>query len=1081
MQWQTLSLISLVALATACNGASTPVAVTAAKPKAAATHKVSPSDTAPELLEPEAVLLAVEDLVSTHGTAYTNGADYLRRLKELAPRVSKLRDATHDKTGQAELQAFQTLAREALLANPAIDADQIVLVKRSNNNLGLPPNWSGNSSIPREGYDNEIVLLSRLRTTPQLETLYKPSRGAFVGDLSLAYDASKLLFSMPGGNNGRWHLWEIQAKPSARPKRLTRITDPDVDAYDGCYLPDGGIVFMCNATYQGVPCVAGQDYVANLYRMDADGTNMRRLCYDQEMNWSPMVMNDGRVMYTRWEYTDTAHYFTRLLFSMNPDGTGQQALYGSNSYWPNSLFYARQIPGAPSKIVGIVSGHHGEARKGELVLFDLTKGRAEADGVVQRIPGRGKPVEPRIVDKLVDGVYPRFLHPQPLNEKYFLVSCQPRPKAPWGVYLVDVFDNSVLLCELPGHALLEPVLLKATTPPPIIPDHTVRGQTEATVILSDVYAGPGLAGVPRGTIKRLRIFSYHFTYRDMGSHDLVGIESGWEIKRILGTVPVEADGSANFRIPANTPIAIQPLDEKGQAVQLMRSWFTGQPGEVVSCTGCHEAPNSAPPPRGNLALKRPPSKIEAWYGPSRPFAFTTEVQPVLDRNCISCHNGNAPKAGRPLANFVTAETPANYLADKAYLELHRFVRRPGPESDYHLLKPMEYHASTSELMQLLDRGHHGVALSKEDRERLATWIDLNAPWRGAWTPRPAQEGDLDPVDRRRELALRYEGFFINPDLEYAEALAKTQRTAAPQTSAPLPQVVAHPPLKTGSWPFDAARAKELQNAAGTNAVRTLDLGNGIAIELAYVPAGQYATKAGSPDGKPRLVEIRKGFWMGRTEISNEQFRQFNPRHDSRYIDQQSKDHTIPGYPANLPSQPVIRVTQAEARQFCEWFSQKSRARISLPSEEQWEWACRAGSDSDFWFGTVSGDFSKHANLADRSLKRFAVRGVNPQPVPNPGPNDAFLPRADSVDDQHMISAPVGSYLPNPLGLFDMHGNVAEWTSSVRPDPLTGEPTAVVRGGSWIDRPERATASFGMGYREWQPVFNVGFRIILEQD
>jgi hypothetical protein len=245
-------LVTLVGLLSALGAATTQAALPPPALKAADTQKASPSESSPELLEPQAVLLAVEDLVATHGSAYANGTTYLRKLQELARVIAKGNDSSGGQPGQQEmtkeLRAFQALAREALLANPAIDADRIALVKRSTHNLGLPPNWSGNSSIAREGYDNEIGVLSHLRTEPQLETLYKPSRGAFVGDLSLSYDASKILFSMPGGNNGRWHLWEVPTKADhrPRPKRLTRITDPDVDAYDGCYLPDGGIVFMCN-------------------------------------------------------------------------------------------------------------------------------------------------------------------------------------------------------------------------------------------------------------------------------------------------------------------------------------------------------------------------------------------------------------------------------------------------------------------------------------------------------------------------------------------------------------------------------------------------------------------------------------------------------------------------------------------------------------------------------------------------------------------------------------------------------------------------------------------------------------------
>jgi formylglycine-generating enzyme required for sulfatase activity len=1050
-----------------------------------------------ELLEPAAVLLAVDDLIQSYGPKYPRGAEYRAALQELYPTISELKANADDESlakASVEIRRFRALASAALLANPVIDFDRLAFVKRSARNLGLPANWNGNSSIPREGYDNEIVVLSPVRPGGTLTTLFKPPMSAFVGDLDLAFDGSRMLFSMPGGDNGRWHIWEIATKGKPKASRITRFSDPDVDAYDGAYLPDGGIVFMSSATYQGVPCVGGSDFVANLYRMEGDGSKVRRLCYDQEMNWSPMVMNDGRVLYTRWEYTDAAHYFSRLLFSMNPDGTGQQSVYGSNSYWPNSIFYARQVPGAPSKIIGVVSGHHGEKRMGELVLFDLAKGRAEADGVVQRIPGRGKKVEPVIKDALVANVYPRFLHPHPLNEKYFLVSCQPNAKAPWGIYLADVFDNLVPICEMPEFAMLEPTPLKATTPPPVIPERVNPDETEATVLLSDVYSGPGLAGIPRGSVKRLRVFSYHFTPRKMGGHDAMGIQSGWEVKRILGTVPVESDGSACFKIPANTPVALQPLDADGRALQLMRSWFTAQRGEVLSCTGCHESQNSAPPTRGSLAAKRAPSTLTPWYGPARPFAFPTEVQPVLDRNCVSCHDGKEGPDHPSTLNFAVTGIPDQYSRDPAYLNLHRFVRRPGPESDFHLFKPMEYHARTSELVQLLEKGHHGVTLSAEDWDRLNTWIDLNAPWRGSWNPKPAQEGDLNPEQRRRELSLRYSGSYLNPDDEYAAAVERLRKSGKPAPVAPAPKAAAAavPAPSLATWPFDQAKAVELQKAAGPRTSRRLDLGGGVALELALIPAGRFVMGTSSGDAREKpasVVVIEKAFWMGRFEISNQQYARFDAAHDSRYIDQQWKDHTTPGYPANLPAQPVIRSTWSEARAFCDWLSKATGEKVELPSEAQWEWACRAGGSSEMSFGDTRADFSKHANLADHSLTRFAVRGVNPQPMPNPGPNDAFIPRVDEFNDGAMISAPVGSYQANAWGLHDMHGNVAEWTRSLyKASPGTGGEGSqdleaagkrVVRGGSWRDRPQYATASYRLGYETWQPVYNVGFRVIIE--
>ena len=216
--------------------------------------------------------------------------------------------------------------------------------------------------------------------------------------MKLDFDADKLLFSMPGKHR-RWQVWEVQTDGGGL-RQVTPGDEPDVDNYDPCYLPDGRILFTSNRAFHGVPCVGGSNNVANICIMNADGTGIRQLCFDQDQNWCPTVLNDGRVIYTRWEYSDSPHYFTRILFHMNPDGSGQMAHYGSNSYWPNSLFYAKPVPGHPTKLVAVISGHHGVPRMGELILFDPAQGRFEADGVVQRIPGNGQEVKPTIARRL---------------------------------------------------------------------------------------------------------------------------------------------------------------------------------------------------------------------------------------------------------------------------------------------------------------------------------------------------------------------------------------------------------------------------------------------------------------------------------------------------------------------------------------------------------------------------------------------------------------------------------------------------------------------------------------------------------
>ncbi len=1065
---------------------------------------------APVTPNAKAIRMAIEDLAKTFGEKYPKAKEYLARLDALEK----------SNAGPDELAKLQ---REALLANPMLDFDRILLIQRHfdkdarkiiSSPLGLPGlNSHTNDSLPHPstGWKNELVVLSDLRNGGKMDVLYKPDSEKILIDVDLNFDSDKVMFSSIG-THGRWQLFELGINPaspdaaSAKLRQLTPTDLPEVEHFDSCYLPDGRIIFTSTASLQGLPCEGGGRPMAQLYSMDADGKNIRQLTFEQDSDWCPTVLNNGRVMYLRWEYTDISHYFSRRLFQMNPDGTGQMVLYGSNGYFPNSFFYARPIPGHPTQVVGIAGGHHGISRSGRLLIIDPSQGNNEAAGVVQEIPGYGKQVQAVIVDTLVNGVWPQFLSPYPLGDaaaatkaglsevpgagRYFLVAGKLTPDSLWGIYLADIYDNLTLIKEVEGAALLEPLPLRKTPKPAIIPDKVDTTRKDCVVYLTDIYAGPGLKDIPRGSVKQLRLFSYHFAYNKGGGHNAVGVEAAWDIKRVLGTVNVDEDGSAVFRMPANTPIAIQPLDADGRALQLMRSWFVGMPGENVSCVGCHETQATTPTVKNFNAINRKPQEIQPWYGPVRPFAYRFEVQPVLDKYCVGCHDGKERPDKRKLPNFVAGKD-VDYHKDTAYLALHPYIRRPGPESDLALFQPMEYHADTSELIQMLRKGHHGVQLDKEAWDRLYTWIDLNVPYRGKWDP--AKWRDCDQRARRLELTKRYANIDVDPEGEYdatAAAYAKLPAVTPIVPPKKAPEKVEIP--KVANWPFSAQDAQKMQHEAGKDIQQSIDLGNGQKVMMTLIPAGSFVmgSASGPADEKPlTAVKIDKPFWMATMEITNAQYACFDPQHDSRYIDQQWKDHTTPGYPANKPDQPVIRVSWQQAMSFCQWLSAKTGKKFTLPSEMQWEWACRAGTETPLWFGALDADFGPYANLADVNMKLFAVTGVNPQPIKKDDPIMQFLPRIDAVNDGEMIECPGGKYKANPWGLFDMHGNVSEWTlSTYKPYPYnaadgrdSGAPDGmkVVRGGSWNDRPKRATSSFRLPYQSYQRVANVGFRVICQ--
>ena len=1045
-----------------------------------------------ELLNPPALLRAIDDLSAAAPGCLPDAAGLrarVRALPQIQPWIGQVRKGESGAMEQAT--AALELQRTILLANPVLDFDGIIA--RKTDKLGLPANFHSNSSIAKTGYRNSIVRYS-VRERGQERLIFTPEQERFAGDLCLHFDGDRMLFSMP--TEKTWQVFEIQLDGSG-----LRQVSPDVgdgiDNYDACYLPNGDYLFTSTLPMVSVPCVAGNAHVANLVRLSKDGA-LRQLCFDQEHNWSPRVLADGTVLYQRWEYTDTPHSNTRLLMNMNPDGTNQRAFYGSNSYWPAAFFYATPVPGSSTVVAGISGGHHGDARVGELYLLDVSKGRNHDAGVVTQIPSQpaGRSGRGRIYDHM-RGVWPRFLHPQPLDAKTMLVACQPSPRHRWGIYLADVFDNLLLLHESPGSHLLEPLPVIRRATPPVVPDKVDLARKDATIYLQDIYQGPGLKGIPRGAVKSLRVFSYTFSYHNVGGlYGVIGIDGPWDLHRPLGTVPVHEDGSAMFKVPANTPISLQPLDAEGRALAQMRSWLTAMPGEVLSCVGCHESNNSSPPTTPSLAATKPVAALEPWRPVVSGFSFEREVQPVLDRHCSACHDGEEAvpdlRGGRMIDDWSSqiagnAGPARGGRFSTSYANLFPYTRANGIEGDYHLLAPMEFHFSTSELGQMLRKGHHGVDLDADAMDRLVTWVDLNRPYHGSWSS--IGWGDAAKLEaersRMREL---YAGI-----LENHEQQVPAPEPVEPVRPAALPPV-SNPPLKAADWPFDAGRARDRQGGEPESVLRAGDM----AIPLVRIPAGEFVmgSAEGHRDEQPvHLVRINKPFHMAKFEVTNRQFRMFDPEHDSRVADALNYQFGQRPWSLNEDDQPVCRVSFRSAIAFCEWLSRASGRRVTLPTEAQWEWAARAGTDEPFPFGGPSADYPGFANFADQSIMRFAAcTAANNyhtiRIVENPSRYDLPLLYDSGRNDGHHLSAVPGSLAANAFGLHDMHGNVAEWTRSLyqpypfadgeRNDPgLSGE--RVARGGSWWTRPHQGTSSHRAVFQDYQPVMWVGFRVIVEDD
>ncbi len=1131
---KTFALFFLLISFSAAHAQQTPVAVpTSRKPAAtttnrtAAVHVLSESERrliaireAVYLIRPDAVDRCIRALANTYSTNRYDAATARHALARYRAEEAWLKHLPRT-ASEADLDRAEALIRairSAMLSNPLLDEDRIVYVRRllgTHARGASPKDWGSISlnshthvTIRKTGWKSQIVELSDLRGT-QKERIIRTFDGPPIRDLQLSCDARTVSYTGIDATN-RFAVYELQLDAHAEPRCVSPTGYPDVDWFDGVAMPDGRYIMLSTASYQGLPCEGGSRPMAQVYQVDATHNKVRQLTFDQDSDYTPSFMQDGRVLYTRWEYCDLPHYYSRVLMTMNPDGTSQTLLWGSGSYFPSTLLQVRQIPES-TKLVGIVSGHHNVPEIGRLVLLDPSRGTAypfkplltgkewgkeneniriqtqrmppEKTGMLQEIPGYGEWVEADVCDGQTDNQHergrPYFVYPCPLSEAFFLVTARQK-NGLWGLYLADVFDNITLIKEYSDSAILHPLLVKPRKQPRVIPDRIKPESKTATIHVADIYNGPGLAQVPRGTVKKLRIFSYHFCYMKSGGHDSVGrkgVESGWDIKRILGTVDIEDDGSVCFTAPANVNLAVQPLDSNGAALQIMRSWFVGMPGERVSCNGCHEDNRYAVPTRMTVADRKKPQTIQPWRGPARAFTFALDVWPSVQRYCSGCHTREH------LRKMDTAEN--------AYDAIQPYVRRPGPESELPIYPPMDWHVSTSPLFQMLRKGHHQVQPDAEFYDRMATWVDLNCPWRGTWDP-PNWNG-CDQAKRRTELTKAFANIDLDAEAEFATAKAQLTATNIVFIPPPLETINTQQIVTVKGFPLATEQAVAAQRAA-TPYTREIQLNPTQKLVFVRIPAGAFIM-GGDPtrpaDEQPRAaVQITKPFWMCTTEIRNKEYALFDPEHDSRYLDEHGKDHAVPGYIANHPDQPVIRVSWNQAQKFCAWFATTYGVQAKLPTEAQWEYAARAGTATPFFYGTSDTNFSPYANLADAALQNTYVSwdGGSKIHKRRPYKREMNYPLYDArFTDNWFVVDYVAQTEANPWGLYDMIGNVNEWTQSdYRPYPYTEKSETlnpatkkVARGGSWATRPCDAAASVRFAYEAWQGVAEVGFRIVIE--
>ncbi|MBQ6106628.1 MAG: hypothetical protein IJK97_00340, partial [Thermoguttaceae bacterium] len=661
---------------------------------------------------------------------------------------------------------------------------------------------------------------------------------------TLSYDGKTLVFSMRSNfRDDSLYLYSMDLA-TRQVKRLTfplKNAEGKVLHVADCepfFLPNGRIVFASTRSIHISDCWYRAS--ADIYSCAADGSDIRRMTYDQLQTNLPQILEDGKIVFTRWEYNDRSALYNHPLISMNPDGTQQTEYYGNDSMFPSSILHAQRIPGS-SKVLATISGHH-TIYKGKLGIVDRTQGTQGDEGITlvnTKLDGtlgsEHADVKPRGIEDFMIDIFgqigPQYAHPFAFDEENFLCSFVPEgsPRTfgplnpPFGAYYMKPDGTRELLAFDPWQGTGRIVPVMKQTVPPDRGDHVNLDENFGTFYLQNVYFGPGLKGIEPGKAKKLRVVALEYRCCRMGygqnggecetglCQTPISLNSGsWDVKHVIGEVEIEEDGSCCFQVPARLPVYFQVLDENGFTLQSMRSWATLMNGEQFACLGCHENKNDAltTSQRGStLAMRKPiqiPRRLDGslhplvveyqnaswldstdlYLGIQRPrsldpnapvdgFSYRQEIQPILDRHCVRCHDGKNEKTTLCLTGEIAKPESISLIGaghvdpkrayTRSYVELTTSGKPDGnpwmtwlkPRSRAEMLPPKMYGAVNSpKIFTYFEPSHYGVQVSDAEKRTFACWLDLLIPFCGSyceanpWTDAEKKEYEYFQEKRR---------------------------------------------------------------------------------------------------------------------------------------------------------------------------------------------------------------------------------------------------------------------------------------------------------------------------------------------
>ena len=538
--------------------------------------------------------------------------------------------------------------------------------------------------------------------TATTTVLMEDKEGGF-RDPVVDYDGKTIVFSYRKGGEDVYHLYEIQSDGTG----LRQLTEGIYDDFEPCFLPDGDLVFVSSRGRRWVNCWLTQ--VGILHRCSRDGKNIRQISANIEHDNTPWVLNDGRIIYQRWEYIDRSQVQFHHLWTANPDGTSQMVYFG-NMHAGGVFIDAKPIPDSDRVVFIYSPGHGRREHEGQIATVTAKNGPDDKSSITFVTPGGG------------------YRDPYALSKDMFLAASGQE------ILFVDQNGKTVTLFTQPKDLYgqpHEPRPLIAHEKEPIIPGRVDLKKTTGTLVVNNVYEGRNMKGITPGEIKSLLVMeSLPKPINYTGSMEPMTYGGSFSLERILGTVPVENDGSAHFEAPANCSLFLIALDRNGSSVKRMQSFLTVMPGEVSSCVGCHEERQKTPVLTGYgnlLALKRPASPITPVEGIPDVFDYPRDIQPVWDRHCVKCHNPDKRSGGV----LLTGDHGPLYSHSFYMLTALKQVvdGRNLPRGNH---APREIGDSASPLMDKLAGRHNKVKLSPEEIKKVRYWIHGGGQYLGTY-------------------------------------------------------------------------------------------------------------------------------------------------------------------------------------------------------------------------------------------------------------------------------------------------------------------------------------------------------------